>query len=313
MMRLSATDGSARLGGCAGRRRSSAGPPQAPAERGVREGRAPGRVRLVRRAARLREVAGRPLRRAVRASAAGPSLREQPLRRRGARVDGEGRGGGARSRASTTRARTCRRRASTSPTSSRRTARRSSRSRTASSTPSTSAARKPRLLDTLPLDGGLRAHELLLYGDRLLVLSRGGYWAEPLPAMARTHDRRTPRRSRCSPRSTSPIRSALRVVRTLTLDGSYVARAHGRRHRRGSSPRRRSRRRCRSCSRRARRRTRSPRRRRATARCVASSRVASWLPSYRIKRAGPRRVEAALARAVPPRPPARRRSRASGC
>ncbi len=42
---------------------------------------------------------------------------------------------------------------------------------------------KPRLLDTLVLDPGL-SHELLLYGDRLLILSRGGYWIEPLPAMA---------------------------------------------------------------------------------------------------------------------------------
>src|ERR1700704_6428849 len=38
---------------------------------------------------------------------------------------------------------------------------------------------KPRLLDTLKLDGGW-SHELLLHGDRLLVLSRGGYWAVPL-------------------------------------------------------------------------------------------------------------------------------------
>ena len=28
------------------------------------------------------------------------------------------------------------------------------------------------------------SHELLLHGDRLLLLSRGGYWIEPLPAMA---------------------------------------------------------------------------------------------------------------------------------
>ena len=42
---------------------------------------------------------------------------------------------------------------------------------------------KPRLLDTLTLDPG-QSHELLLHGDRLLVLSRGGYWAEPMPAMA---------------------------------------------------------------------------------------------------------------------------------
>ena len=60
---------------------------------------------------------------------------------------------------------------------SRRTARRCSPSRTAGSTRSTSAAQRPRLLDSLKLDGGW-SHELLLHGDRLLVLSRGGYWAD---------------------------------------------------------------------------------------------------------------------------------------
>ena len=43
-------------------------------------------------------------------------------------------------------------------------------------------ARSRGSLDTLKLDA--LDHELLLYGDRLLVLSRGGYWAEPLPALA---------------------------------------------------------------------------------------------------------------------------------
>ena len=42
---------------------------------------------------------------------------------------------------------------------------------------------KPRLLDTLALDPAM-SHELLLHGDRLLVISRGGYWIEPLPATA---------------------------------------------------------------------------------------------------------------------------------
>src|ERR671911_113277 len=42
---------------------------------------------------------------------------------------------------------------------------------------------KPRLLDSLALDPAL-THELLLHGDRLLVLSRGGFWIEPLPATA---------------------------------------------------------------------------------------------------------------------------------
>jgi uncharacterized secreted protein with C-terminal beta-propeller domain len=43
--------------------------------------------------------------------------------------------------------------------------------------------RRPHLLDALKLDNGW-SHELLLYGDRVLVLSRGGFWAEPLPAAA---------------------------------------------------------------------------------------------------------------------------------
>ena len=45
---------------------------------------------------------------------------------------------------------------------------------------------KPRLLDSLALEPAW-SHELLLHGDRLLVLSRGGYWIEPLPAMAARH------------------------------------------------------------------------------------------------------------------------------
>ena len=81
---------------------------------------------------------------------------------------------------------------------------------------------KPRLLDSLALEPS-SSHELLLHGDRLLVLSRGGYWIEPLPGDGREDRCRTSRRSRCSPRWTSPIRARLRLVRTLTLDGSYVA------------------------------------------------------------------------------------------
>ena len=38
---------------------------------------------------------------------------------------------------------------------------------------------KPRLLDSLRLEKA-GAGELLLHGDRLLVLSNGGYWIEPL-------------------------------------------------------------------------------------------------------------------------------------
>ena len=64
---------------------------------------------------------------------------------------------------------------------------------------------RPRLLDSLKL-AAASSHELLLHGDRLLVLSRGGYWAEPLPGIAA---RIAPfgRPSPSSPRSTSPSRA----------------------------------------------------------------------------------------------------------
>src|SRR4029079_1166417 len=42
---------------------------------------------------------------------------------------------------------------------------------------------KTRLLDTLRLDPQVTP-ELLLHGDKLLVISRGGFWIMPLPAMA---------------------------------------------------------------------------------------------------------------------------------
>jgi uncharacterized secreted protein with C-terminal beta-propeller domain len=80
---------------------------------------------------------------------------------------------------------------------------------------------KPRLLDTLTLDSGW-SHELLLYGDRLLVLSRGGYWAEPLPAMPARLAPYSPAQSVLSEIDVSNPAN-LRLVRTLTLDGAYVA------------------------------------------------------------------------------------------
>ena len=117
---------------------------------------------------------------------------------------------------------------------------------------------KPRLLDTLSLDPG-RSHELLLHGNRLLVLSRGGYWAEPMPAMASRMMPYAPAQSALAEIDVSNPK-ALRLVRTLTLDGAYVAarlvggsvrivatsqvpehaavRAAHERHRRRSSPRR---------------------------------------------------------------------------
>ena len=83
------------------------------------------------------------------------------------------------------------------------------------------AGAKPRLLDSLALEPGL-SHELLLHGDRLLVLSRGGYWIEPLPAVAARIAPYQPANSVLAEIDVSDP-AKLRLVRTLTLDGSYVA------------------------------------------------------------------------------------------
>jgi uncharacterized secreted protein with C-terminal beta-propeller domain len=83
------------------------------------------------------------------------------------------------------------------------------------------AGSKPRLLDTLKLDPG-QSHELLLHGDRLLVLSRVGYWAEPLPAMASRLMPYAPSQSTMAEIDVSNPK-ALRLVRTLSIDGAYVA------------------------------------------------------------------------------------------
>src|SRR5829696_1231868 len=80
---------------------------------------------------------------------------------------------------------------------------------------------KPRLLDSLALDPAL-THELLLHGDRLLVLSRGGFWIEPLPATAARIAPYAPAKSVLAEVNVADP-SRLRLVRTLTLDGSYVA------------------------------------------------------------------------------------------
>ena len=79
----------------------------------------------------------------------------------------------------------------------------------------------PKLLDTLQLNTGW-SNDLLLFGNHLLVLSRGGYWIEPLPAMAR---------SMYMPIASSAVLteidvsdpSNLKVDKTMTLDGEYVA------------------------------------------------------------------------------------------
>ena len=80
---------------------------------------------------------------------------------------------------------------------------------------------QPRLLDTLKLDGGW-SQELLLHGNRLLVLSRGGYWAEPMPGLAARMMPWVPSSSVLTEVDVSNPK-ALRAVRTLTLDGAYVA------------------------------------------------------------------------------------------
>ena len=80
---------------------------------------------------------------------------------------------------------------------------------------------KPRLLDSLLLEVGFDS-ELLLHGDRLLVLSKGGYWIEPLPAMAARIMPYQPAQSVLAEIDVSEP-GRLRLVRTLTLDGSYVA------------------------------------------------------------------------------------------
>ena len=78
----------------------------------------------------------------------------------------------------------------------------------------------PKLLDSLKLDNGW-SHELLLVGDHLLVLSRGGYWLTPLPARAALALPFYPATSSISEVDISNPK-ALRVVNTLTLDGGYV-------------------------------------------------------------------------------------------
>jgi uncharacterized secreted protein with C-terminal beta-propeller domain len=142
---------------------------------------------------------------------------------------------------------------------------------------------RPRLLDSLKLDGGW-SHELLLAGDRLLVLSRGGYWMTPRPAATAIAMPYLPAKSVLSEIDVSNPK-ALRLVRTLTLDGAYVdARLVGATARIVVSsqvpttlpfeqP------------------TESTDAALATARdhnraVVRSSGLSSWLPTYRVKRAG---------------------------
>jgi uncharacterized secreted protein with C-terminal beta-propeller domain len=79
---------------------------------------------------------------------------------------------------------------------------------------------KPKVLDSLQLEAGVG--ELLLHGDRLLVISNGGYWIEPLPAATRSIVPWQPASTTLAEVDVSDPKR-LRLVRTLTLDGSYVA------------------------------------------------------------------------------------------
>ena len=80
---------------------------------------------------------------------------------------------------------------------------------------------RPRLLDTLKLDNGW-SHELLLSGSHLLVLTRGGYWVDPLPAQARMMI--VPPQPASSTLTEVDVSDPahLKVIQTLTLDGGYV-------------------------------------------------------------------------------------------
>jgi uncharacterized secreted protein with C-terminal beta-propeller domain len=141
---------------------------------------------------------------------------------------------------------------------------------------------KPRLVDSLRLEGG--GGELLLHGNRLLVLANGGYWIEPLPATTRSIAPWQPARSVLTEIDVSNPKQ-LRFVRTLTLDGSYLAaRMVGSTVRIVAS---------------AQVPTELPFRpppdmtpdglatgKARNQAVVDASRAASWLPSYRIKRAG---------------------------
>ena len=148
---------------------------------------------------------------------------------------------------------------------------------------------RPRLLDSLALEARM-GYELLLHGDRLLLLSNGGSWIEPLPGMAARIAPAGPATAVLSEIDVSDP-AKLRLVRTLTLDGSYVAaRLVGSAARivtaaqiptalpfvqpTDGSP---------EAIEAAKRKNEA---------VVANSKVARWLPSYRIKRAGAKATRA---------------------
>jgi len=79
---------------------------------------------------------------------------------------------------------------------------------------------KPQLLDSLPLANSTN-QQLLLVGEKLLVLGRTGFWFEPLPGMAASV---MPIRATTSTITEIDVSepSHLKVLSTLTLDGGYV-------------------------------------------------------------------------------------------
>ena len=79
--------------------------------------------------------------------------------------------------------------------------------------------REPRLVGSLKLESGWE-HELLLRGKRLLVLSKTGPWAIPLPGAARTVAHYPNSKSVVAEVDVSNP-AAMRIVRTLELEGVY--------------------------------------------------------------------------------------------
>ena len=142
---------------------------------------------------------------------------------------------------------------------------------------------KPRLLDSLELEPG--DGELLLHGDRLLVLSRGGYWIQPLPAMPRGASPFAAGQERAHrDRRQQPEAAAARAharARRLVRGGAARRRHRSHRHRGAGAERAAVR-----AAEGPHRRTRSRHALKQNKIVVAKSRATSWLPSYRIKRAG---------------------------
>lgn len=81
---------------------------------------------------------------------------------------------------------------------------------------------KPRLLGSLQLEQGWN-HQLLLHGSRVLVLSSGGFEIQPLPAVAESSI--LPMGSPVTVLAEIDVSdpTAMRVVRTLKVDGTYLS------------------------------------------------------------------------------------------